>query len=772
MLQFFLGKSGTIQTTTASIAGAGSVSASASYTFVATASIAGVGSVSATASSGGVSTTTASISGTGTVSAAGYYVASTSASIAGVGSVASTASYTRVTTASIAGAGSVAAAAAYGKTTTAAVSGSGSVSAAASSTSFTAASIAGVGSILAFGSTAGTAPTSGGFRLGGAVAQPGGAFGQDSFAGTSGALISSRPADPYGGSWSTHPSYSGTSVLSAAGMARPGTLAKSLYLFSKTTSVADYTVQATVSVKNYGGAGNGYTGVAIRYNPSVDSGYVGRLYYDFGADLLYWQICRVSAGTTTVLASTQAILVTGGSATFAISASGNSLRLLVNGVQTLSVTDSSFASAGSSGVLFQTTWTSPSDLRDFHIDAWSAGDSLYAVAAYSPPTSGGFRLGGTPLSQAVNQGGATGGFRMGGATAPAKKANPAISGGFRLGGAPAITSNRNLSVSGTGGFRLGGRAAPSYASTGGQSGGFEIGGSTPFIYVALPRVSGGFRFGGVSEPSGSRRYSISTAGGFRIGGVAVPASSWGVPSSGGFRLGGRFLGYYTYPEAATGGFRLGGGKLPKDYRLDGIGGFRLGGGARQAGLIYRVYQNDGEGGPVDYSAPIIETPYLWCNVPAIPYPGDYTWHVRVYDASSGLEERNIDGRVRLVLDASGVDITSLPASPSTVSCQTLSAGRIRVSWAYRTPSGRTQPSEFRVYGGTPVVSYAAPVAVVRYAGDRSYWADIPSLTHGRPYQFVVRAANAAAEEANTLFAEATPDSVGPRPVDSLQLTAV
>jgi hypothetical protein len=99
-------------------------------------------------------------------------------------------------------------------------------------------------------------------------------------------------------------------------------------------------------------------------------------------------------------------------------------------------------------------------------------------------------------------------------------------------------------------------------------------------------------------------------------------------------------------------------------------------------------------------------------------------------------------------------------------------GQVRLAWLYKTPSGRARPSKFNVYSGTPGVSYAVPKMVVAYGSDGRNFAVVTGLVSGSTYQFVVRAANATAEEPNTNIVTATADSDGPNPPQDLVATAI
>ena len=65
-------------------------------------------------------------------------------------------------------------------------------------------------------------------------------------------------------------------------------------------------------------------------------------------------------------------------------------------------------------------------------------------------------------------------------------------------------------------------------------------------------------------------------------------------------------------------------------------------------MHYRLYQNDGIGGPVDYSSPIQDGPSTSFATAVVP--GDWTYAVRAFDPVSGIEELNFEA-TRIARDA-------------------------------------------------------------------------------------------------------------------------
>ena len=190
-------------------------------------------------------------------------------------------------------------------------------------------------------------------------------------------------------------------------------------------------------------------------------------------------------------------------------------------------------------------------------------------------------------------------------------------------------------------------------------------------------------------------------------------------------------------------------------------------------LVYRVYSNDGAGGPIDYDTPIATTQALSWTSAGLTYPGDWSFGVRVYSLLTGLEELNVDAITRVILDASGNDITNRPIGPVLLRAFPTANGGGRAEWAYPFTDPARRPTGFRVYTGPPgSVDYGTPSATVPWKGNAPYSVDLPATADGSDVAVCVRAFNASAEDPNTLEVDYTADAVGPAPVQSLAAIAV
>lgn len=191
--------------------------------------------------------------------------------------------------------------------------------------------------------------------------------------------------------------------------------------------------------------------------------------------------------------------------------------------------------------------------------------------------------------------------------------------------------------------------------------------------------------------------------------------------------------------------------------------------------LYRIYAGDDSGGEIDYSTPIAEVPGLSFDTDPLPLDSRTRFGVRVYDDVTGLEERNVDAVVEIVVDGAGLDATGRPGSPLDLSVRPTAGGTAVVLWSYNRLSGGGIPASFKVWltAGTSVNYAAAPAATVPYDGSaRQFAATLSGLADGTTYAVGVRAANASGDDPNTQSALVVGDEVGPDAVDDLAAEAV
>lgn len=192
------------------------------------------------------------------------------------------------------------------------------------------------------------------------------------------------------------------------------------------------------------------------------------------------------------------------------------------------------------------------------------------------------------------------------------------------------------------------------------------------------------------------------------------------------------------------------------------------------GLVYSIYGNDGIGGAIDYSMPIDATMGLGWTSPPLDYPGDYKFGQRTSSLVSGLEEKNLDAQIRLILDGAGRDITNVPKAPVALRAFAIVDGGCRAEWAYPFTDRATKPTGFHVYSGpVGMVDYTTIKATVAYSNRGTYAIDLTSgFTDATEYSVGVRAYNATSEESNTDTADFTADASAPPAVATLTAVAV
>lgn len=161
----------------------------------------------------------------------------------------------------------------------------------------------------------------------------------DDFAGTSGALLTSR-TELYGTAWTRQAVSTTNAVFTASGRIRtqePGTA-----IYRLNTANAAEVVTADVTVRS----ATGEAGIVTRMPTAGDSGYLVRYVASSGL----WEMGTLNAGTFTRLDSWSGTVPTGGTAHLVVTQNGTALSAAIDGVTRLSVTDGSIAGTGRTGI--------------------------------------------------------------------------------------------------------------------------------------------------------------------------------------------------------------------------------------------------------------------------------------------------------------------------------------------------------------------------------------------------------------------------------------
>lgn len=209
----------------------------------------------------------------------------------------------------------------------------------------------------------------------------------DAFAGTGGTVLSAHTPDS-GGTWTLHPSYSGTAVLDAANRLRQATTAASCYYANVPPTSENYDVTANVN-RLSNAAFPSTAGVVGRLDTSTDTCYTARQEIQ-GSN---WALYKRVAGTETSLGTSSVPSITTGTPnTMTLRMVGSSIKVLVDGVVRISATDSSITNTGRAGVRFTSVTASPTDTTLIHLEDFAAEDVpvdprviLPVIAQAEPP---------------------------------------------------------------------------------------------------------------------------------------------------------------------------------------------------------------------------------------------------------------------------------------------------------------------------------------------------------------------------------------------------
>lgn len=164
---------------------------------------------------------------------------------------------------------------------------------------------------------------------------------------------------------------------------------------------------------------------------------------------------------------------------------------------------------------------------------------------------------------------------------------------------------------------------------------------------------------------------------------------------------------------------------------------------------YRLYRGVGDSlANVDFATPVAtvqsamsaETFLGLTHAPSTVY----TYVLR--PVLAGLEMPSITCRVTFETDGTGAWVGARPAAPQTPAAVAQAAGTVRLSWSYRTPYGKSRPSDFGVYYATdPAIVRGAPLATLAYTVDGRF-AKVLTLADGVAYWFAVTARTAGGVE--------------------------
>lgn len=188
-------------------------------------------------------------------------------------------------------------------------------------------------------------------------------FASDSFAGTEGTELSA-----YDAVWTKVTGVTGNAEIASERL-RASSTTTPAYYHSGAPASADYAVSADLYFHESGATVGPAAGVIGRCSTSANTHYMGRYAGNAG-----WQLFKIVAGTVTQLGvSVPEAVGAGSTKTCTLDMVGSTIRVLSDGVEKISVTDTAITAAGKAGVRFFNS-TTPGDALGFHIAAFSADD--------------------------------------------------------------------------------------------------------------------------------------------------------------------------------------------------------------------------------------------------------------------------------------------------------------------------------------------------------------------------------------------------------------
>jgi lysophospholipase L1-like esterase len=165
-------------------------------------------------------------------------------------------------------------------------------------------------------------------------------FASDNFTNTNGTLLQAHTSTS-GHTW-TKTSAANNAVIQSNRLGGDGgAAATSVYRLGATPATADYTVEAVLTVATGGGHG-----VIGRCNSAGTNFYLARYFQSLGQ----WQLFSFVSGSGTNIGTFSEVVSVGASRTVTLSMVGTAIKVLVDGVERISVTSSTVTAAGFAGV--------------------------------------------------------------------------------------------------------------------------------------------------------------------------------------------------------------------------------------------------------------------------------------------------------------------------------------------------------------------------------------------------------------------------------------
>lgn len=205
-------------------------------------------------------------------------------------------------------------------------------------------------------------------------------FLNDTFTDTDGTGLASHTGET-GATWTLYSvvNASGSAVIQSNRLRGNAAGSQGSFFYASGTSInADYYVEATLDIQTL--LSGTYSGVIGRAIPASSNFYWA--IYNVGTAA--WELWKTVSGTATKLGDFAA--TPSGSAVLRLDMVGTTIRVLVDGTQRISVTDSSLSTAGRAGVVFYGVMTSTTGVQITTITASDSGAAFTAGSVSNTAT--------------------------------------------------------------------------------------------------------------------------------------------------------------------------------------------------------------------------------------------------------------------------------------------------------------------------------------------------------------------------------------------------
>jgi len=192
----------------------------------------------------------------------------------------------------------------------------------------------------------------------------------------------------------------------------------------------------------------------------------------------------------------------------------------------------------------------------------------------------------------------------------------------------------------------------------------------------------------------------------------------------------------------------------------------------KSGVEIHVFR--GQDGIIDYSnrIAVMTADDTELTLPNQDLPPNTIWHyVRKAYSRCCCKYSEPSPPCIVIIDANGNMIGAMPNAPTNLVAEPIFGGKIRLRWRYSRYQQEVPPTGFHIYmaaGGGFDFSEPLDSLEYQFRGEFKWISD--AMTHGNKYKFCVRSyRDDAGESQNRNYVTAIADSMGPEPIENLQL---